>query len=233
MKKFLDVITDLFMWALVLSLLTLAACGPAGGSGGGSNSGTGSPRVIIFGDDISAGIGATTPYGTLVGQALGLPVVNKSCSVLNQSPGNYCLSNQTTNQQWYNSIGITSRDIVIFMTGYQDVRHNGNLLNIDGFVDFFLNELKATGAEVLVVSPIKMQAAQYTNFAPLNNGSDVQMQNLATYLQGKVTALADSHIKYIDVISGFNPINANLSADKQYPNDVGHQFLATTILGAM
>lgn len=184
-------------------------------------------EIHIFGDEISYGAGVTTSYVDILANQTGYSIVNKS-----RNSGS-TMNNTLT---MYDLDYVGSEDIVIIFIGYQDIRWYGAshpVSNTNSFFVPFLNKAYITGATVYVVSPINMKASVYASFAPFNNGSDAAMQALGASFQNEVNSYSSSRLVFIDMNSVFNPIDANLQADFQYPNETGHAIIANTLLTEM
>lgn len=195
-------------------------------------------KIYIFGDEISAGDGVTNPYWKELETASGKSIENRSYSNATGGiffgAGGVSTMNTTLDLNNNNLGGIGPSDIIIIFVGYTDVRWYGNVGgNFSSFFTPFINAAYNTGAQIYIVSPIKMNAGVYNSFSPLNNGSDSGMATFSGLLQNAANGFNSSGVVYVDMINQFNPVAQNLQANLQYPNDTGHLVIASVLKTAM
>ncbi len=225
---------------LVLSVLALCACEtPKESSASLAAPVAGSSKIYIIGDEISKGDGVTLNYGQILASRSGKQVVNRSYSSTTgrdkangiHSPGGVT-STMNTTLSIDELAGITPSDIIIIFVCYTDARWDGivtNSANYTTFVPAFLTAAYNTGAQIYVVTPIKMNAAAY-GLTALNQGSDAAMLSFANALNNSVLGFHSSGVRLVDMYNTFNPILANLQADMIFPNDAGHQIIADKLI---
>ncbi len=234
LNLWLDALIDISIWTMVLFMLSLlGGCGGGGGGSGGGSGGGGSsaPALYVFGDEIAAGTGATASFANAVAQNKGLVLHN----VAALTTGGYTVNNTLGVTPTFYANQMKAQDTAIVFIGYQDMRWYGAGSGIEAsdqasFINPFFTILISKGCAVYVMSTVKMKATSYSLFSPFNMGSDAAMSEWNTFIGGYVTAIGSPKIKFISAYGAFNPIDANLSADKQYLSDAGQAILATTLL---
>ncbi|RTL05212.1 SGNH/GDSL hydrolase family protein [Candidatus Dependentiae bacterium] len=210
----------------VLALLSLMACqNPSQSANGLVAEPNSEAELFVFGDNLAAGYGSNYSFAEVLAATKGLEVVDKTFSGAN------AVVNNTLNLSWLSDVD--QNDTVILCVGYQDVRWYGvsypYVDNYNNHISPFLLALKATGARVYIVGPIKMKASSYGLFAPSNNGSNQAMIDFNTNLSSSVAALNDSDFTFVDIMS-FVPQASNLTPDEQFPNELGHDEITSIIL---
>lgn len=226
-------------YLLIVSLLLIGCAQGKDGAAAGSSPSGPTAELYIFGDDISAGTGATVTYGSLLQTRSGLTLRNYAyagaggaTATLNNSVNVYAGAAAWSLNHFDTNMG--PEDTVIIFVGYTDARWYGGALPVNHLEDFLvpiLNKVKASGAKLYVVGTIAMPLASYAMYAPLNNGSDVAMTTVNNAISAKVTALAYARATFVNALTQFNAVAGNFGGS--YPNNAGHVELSNIISTAM
>ena len=179
-------------------------------------------RLLCFGDSITAGAGASTPaaaYANLIGAALGRHVDNRAIGASRIA------------EQLHDAIRpavVDRNDVVLFLTGYNDVRAGTPLADYQQQLDAALTTLRATAALVAVGTCLRMTPAAYMAYGPQwNHGSDAAV----TAYNASIATTAAAHGCRLATMEDYNPWNT--TDDLVHPNDMGHRQIAQAMLAAL
>jgi len=189
----------LLLFVPIISLVYLTTgCDSGGGSsgGGGSTDGT----ILCIGDSITRGLGASTPYPSILAGITGSPnVINAGVDGERSGEGAGRIN------------GLLSRhspDIVCIMYGANDVRSGANPDAIVGNIAAIVDAVKSFGARPIVgqVTPQTGENKQYAGQVRAVNGA----------LGGAGAPVAGT----------FGGVGDNLQPDGLHPNDIGMSGIA-------
>jgi lysophospholipase L1-like esterase len=179
-------------------------------------------RLLCFGDSITSGAGASTPalaYASLVAAALGRQLDNRAI-------GASLIERQL--REAIRPAVIARTDVVLFVTGYNDMRAGTPLDRYRPMLAEALALLRASGALVVVGTCPRMTEAGYAAYGPeWNHGSD---QAVAAYnvVIAETATRYGCRIAYTERM--YDPWN--VTSDMVHPNDRGHQQIAQAMLEA-
>lgn len=211
------------------------------------------PKIYVFGDEITMADGIATPYTKILEQRSGLKVVVNAYSHfsggMHPAGSGPCHLNSTNNAGVFTASYlknmISPNDTVVYFSGYNDARYYGNTANLTFIyhdtTPQILQYLYDTGAQVYVVTPIKMlnpaasYTYQYANTALpdliVNKGTDAAMATLRGLFVASVASFSSNGIKIIDLQNNFPVTAANYGASEEFPSQDGHlvigNYLAT------
>jgi len=166
------------------------------------------PRLVVMGDSITVGRGASTPdrsWAAIVARDLGMPLTNVAIS-----------GSRVAEQP---IPAVTRGDTVIWLVGYNDMRAGTPITEFRATVAQGVTQMQQRGAQVVLVSGLRMSPAGYAAYAPQwNHGSDAQVARYAE----SVRDLAP----FVD-LQGIPPSTTN---DLVHPDNAGHAAIAAAIL---
>ena len=166
------------------------------------------PRLVIMGDSIAAGQGASAPdrsWAALVAHTLGMPLTNVAI-------GGSRVAEQAIPD-------VAPGDLVVWFVGYNDMRAGTDLAAFRATVAAGVTALQNQGVRVILVSGLRMTRAGYVAYAPQwSHGSDKQAARYAN----AVRDLAP----FVD-LGGIAPSPTD---DMVHPSDAGHAAIAQAIL---
>lgn len=178
-------------------------------------------RLVCFGDSITAGQGASRParaYVAVVGAALGRRVDNRAIGA----------SRLAEQLDALHATPVLPGDIVLLVTGYNDMRAGTPLADYRRQLDAALGQLVAASAQVVVGGCLPMTPAGYAAYGPTwNHGSDAAA---ATYT-AIIADVAAAHGCRFAPMDSYDP--RNVTSDLVHPNDAGHTQIAQAMLRAL
>ncbi len=200
--------------------------------------------LACFGDSITAGQGASTPFPTLLGNYLGRPVLNQGIAgtpMQNTNSAATGLPVPNNGRDRYTSVtGIGKKDLLTIMYGLNDLGYTGSqpgwtlALYINDYQEV-LNGLLSSGYtkdSIVLCSPTWIPDDRYNYSANFTGGyRGWHLQFVAAVRQLAVT----NGLLYADTYAAIrdNGGTALLNAGTDiHPNDAGHVVIANTIMNA-
>jgi acyl-CoA thioesterase-1 len=169
------------------------------------------PRLVAFGDSITAGVGASSPdraYAALVASALHRRLVNYAV-------GGSRIAEQV---EHIKAAALLPGDTVLWLTGYNDMRAGTPIDEYRASLRGALAHLR--GYPLIVGGCLPMTEAGYRAYAP--RWSHGSADTVAAYREA-LHALVPS----ARPVAGYDPAN---NADLVHPNDAGHAQIAGAML---
>lgn len=172
------------------------------------------PRLICFGDSVTAGAGASTPdhaYVARIAAQLGYTLDNRAI-------GGTVLAEQLTRAIL--PARIRPPDVALLLTGYNDMRAGTDLARYQAQLAQAVAHLTQDGARLYLGDCLRMTEAGYAAYGPMwAHGSDAAV------------AAINGAIHLVGASAAYDP--ANVVADLVHPNDLGHAQIAAAFVAAM
>lgn len=186
--------------------------------------------VIAFGDSITVGVGTTSPttkgYAYLVATAL-----NKEIKNIGLGGSKLESLNQYGEMMAFHYV---PGQIVIFLTGYNDMRtyglDQGRLNTYRERLEAIFALWEASGVEAYVGTSLTMLPEAYSTGENINHGSDAAAAAYSQVVKDLIQQRAYRHVHLVDTTTNWRPSYTNMNEDLSHPNDIGAAEIADLFL---
>jgi lysophospholipase L1-like esterase len=172
------------------------------------------PRLIVLGDSIGVGLGASAPkysYAQQLAAQLALPLDNRAI-------GGSTIEGQPVPTDLRNG------DIVVWLTGYNDMRHGNDPAAYGAVLRAAVSSMTVQGATVYLGGCLPLTSKGYAAYGPeWDHGSDA----LVAAYTAQIVRVPGAHVVRIAYTV------QNVAPDLVHPNDAGHQQIANSFLATM